>query len=68
MNWPHYEGTPALRCETALEEAASQIGAPASLWSAPKDTSSSLLEELAATVCWRHAVDFILRTYKNLYE
>jgi hypothetical protein len=40
MNWP--------RCETALEEAASQVGADASSWSAPKNKSSSLLEEPSA--------------------
>jgi len=68
VNWPRCEGTPLLRCETVLEEAASQVGVDSSPWSAPKDTSSSLLEELAATVCWRRAVDFILRIYTNLYK
>jgi hypothetical protein len=68
VNWPRYEGTLLLHCETTLEEAASQVCADASPWSAPKDTSSSLLEELVATVCWRRAVDFILRIYTNLYK
>ena len=63
VNWTRCEGTPLLRCETALEEVASQVGADSSPWSVPKDTSSSLLEELAATVYWRRAVDFILRIY-----
>ena len=60
VNWP--------RCETALEEAASQVGAGASSWSALKDKWSSLLEELVATVCRRRVVDFIICIYTNLYE
>ena len=35
-------------------------------WSALKDTSSSLLEVLVATICSRHAVDFVIRIYTNL--
>ena len=68
VNWPHCEGTPLMRCETVLEEAASQVGADPSPWSTSKDTSSSLLEELVVTVCWWRAIDFILRIYTNLYE
>ena len=66
--WFRCEGTPPLRCETALEEVASRVGAGASSWSTPKDISSSLLEELVATICERQAVDFILRIYTILYE
>jgi hypothetical protein len=68
INWPRCEGTLLLHYETALEEAASQGGVDSSSWSAPKDTYSSLLEELAAIVFWRRAVDFILRIYTNLYK
>jgi hypothetical protein len=59
---------PLLRCETAVEEEASHGGADASLWSAPKEISSSLLEELYAIVYWRRAVDFIRWIYTNVYE
>jgi hypothetical protein len=68
VDWPRCEGTPLLRCETALEEAASHGGADTFSWSAPKEMSSSLLEELGVTVCWRRAVDFIRRIYTNVYE
>jgi hypothetical protein len=59
------------RCEPALEEAASVDGAGgigASSWEAPKDTSSSLLEELSATIRERRAVVFVLRIYTIVYE
>jgi len=59
---------PPLRCETALEEVASVDGAGASSWQVPKDMSSSLLEELAATIRERQAVHFVLRIYTILYE
>jgi hypothetical protein len=39
--------------------------AQVSFLSAPKDKSSSLLDELAATICSRRAVDFILHIYTN---
>jgi len=68
VNWFRCEGTPPLRCETALEEAASIDGAGASSWWEPNDMSSSLLEELAATLCERQDVDFVLRIYTILYE
>jgi hypothetical protein len=64
VNWPRCEGTPPIRCGIAMEEEASQVGEGATSWSAPKDKSSSLLEELAAAICSRH-VDFILRFYTN---
>jgi hypothetical protein len=64
VNWPRCEGTPPMRCGIAMEKEASQVGEGASSWSAPKDKSSSLLEELVATICSRH-VDFILRFYTN---
>jgi hypothetical protein len=51
-----------------LEEAASVDDACVSSWLAPKYMSSSLLEELVATLCERRAVDFILRIYIILYE
>jgi len=57
-----------LRCETALEEAASVDGASASQGEALKDMSSSLLEELAAIIRERRAVDFVLCIYTILYE
>jgi len=68
VNWPRCKGTPLLHCETAVEEEASHGGANASSWSAPKEMSSLLLEELCATVCWRRPVDFIRRIYTNVYE
>jgi len=68
VNSFHYEGTSPLRCETALEEAASGDGAGVSSWLAPKDISSSLLEELAATIRKWRVVDFVLRIYIILYE
>jgi hypothetical protein len=68
VNWPRCEGTPLLRCEIAVEDEALHGGANASPWSAPKEMSSSLLEELCAAVCWRRAVDFIQRIYTNVYE
>jgi len=66
VNWPHCEGTPPLHYETTLEEAASWVAACISSWSALKDTSSSLLEELAVTICSWPTVDFVLHIYKNL--
>jgi len=68
VNWFRCERTLPLRYETALEKAASRVGAGDSSWSAPNDMSSSLLEELAVTICERRAVDFILRIYIILYE
>jgi hypothetical protein len=68
VNWLRCEGTPLMHCETVLEEVASVGGACASSWLAPKDMSSSLLEELAATLCERQTVDFVLRIYTILYE
>jgi hypothetical protein len=68
VNWPRCEGTPLLRCEIAVEDEALHGGANASPWSAPKEMSSSPLEELCAAVCWRRAVDFIQRIYTNVYE
>ena len=68
MNWFRCEGTLPLRCETVLEEAALVGGEGASSWLAPKDISSSLLKELAATICERRAIDFVLRIYTILYE
>ena len=65
---PHNIVVRPIPLKLALEEAASQVGVDSSPWSAPKDTSSSLLEELAATVFWWRAVDFILRIYTNVYE
>jgi len=62
---------PPLRCELALEEAASIDGAGgvgASFWEAPKEISSSLLDELAATICERPALVFILGIYIILYK
>jgi hypothetical protein len=32
VNWPSCEGIPPLRCETTLEEAASQVDADVSPW------------------------------------
>jgi len=65
-NWSHYEGTPPLYCGIVLEEAASWVTAGSSSWSAPNDRSSSLLEELTATMCSWRVVDFVLRIYINL--
>jgi len=62
---------PPLRCKPALEEAASVDiagGVGAAFWEAPKDTSSSLLEELAATLRERPALVFVLRIYTIVYE
>jgi len=70
-NWFRCEGTPPLRCEVALEEAASVDdagGVGAFFWEAPKKKSSSLLDELAATVRERPALVFILRLYTILYK
>jgi hypothetical protein len=68
MNWFRCEGTPPLLCETALEEVASVDDTGVSSWLVPKDMSSSLLEELAATLCERRAVDFVLHIYTILYK
>jgi len=54
--------------ETTLEKVVSRVAADAFPWSAPKDMSSSLLEELATTIYERRAVDFVLRIYTILYE
>jgi len=62
---------PASALWRALEEAASVDdagGVGASSWEAPKKISSSLLDELAATVRERPALDFILRIYTILYK
>jgi hypothetical protein len=62
---------PPLRCELALEEAASVDdtgGVGASQEEAPKEISSSLLDELAATICERPILVFILRIYTILYK
>jgi hypothetical protein len=66
VNWPSCEGTPPLCYGTTLEEAASQVAVGASSWSASKDTSTSLLEELAANICSWRAVYFVLHIYTNL--
>jgi len=53
VNWFRCEGMPPLHCEPTLEEVASVDstgGVGAFSWEAPKDTPSSLLEELAATI------------------
>jgi len=61
----------SFHCEPALEEAASVDGTGgigASSWEAPKDTSSSLLEELAATIHEQPALVLVLRIYTIVYE
>jgi len=71
VNWFRCEGTQPLRCEVALEEAASVDdvgGVGASSWEAPKEISLSLLDKLAATVRERPALLFILRFYTILYK
>jgi hypothetical protein len=65
-NWPRCDRTPPLHCGTTLEEATSWVVAHASSWSAPNDTSSSLLNELAAIMCPRRAVNFVISIYTNL--
>jgi len=59
---------PPLHCEPALEEATSVDGVTGV--GAPKDTSSSLLEELAVTIREqpRPALVFVLRIYTIVYE
>jgi len=56
----------AVKGHHLLEETVSWVNAGASSWSAPNDTSSSLLEELVVIMCSWHAVDFVLRIYTNL--
>ena len=59
------------RCESAVEEAASVDGVGgvgASSWEAPKEISSSVLNELVATVRERPALVFIMRIYPILYK
>jgi hypothetical protein len=71
VNWFRCEGTPPLRYEVPLEEVASVdgvCGVGASSWEAPKEISSSLLDELAATICERPALVFVLRIYIILYK
>jgi hypothetical protein len=68
MNGSRYERTLPLGCGTTLEKAVSWVDVGGSSWLAPNDTllSSSLLEELAAIMCSRRALDFTIYIYTNL--
>jgi hypothetical protein len=68
--WTHFKGTPSRHGDIALVKPTSSVDACVEgfyTWSAPNESWSSeaLLEELAAIMPVRRAINFPLRIYTN---